>query len=88
MRRASWYALMIVAAVGWGIAGLLAHALVSRVGWFGVLIIGLIIILVPQLAELNRPLMAQWSIGLRGGWSVLSATNGSTSLGPLASLPC
>src|SRR5215468_12527911 len=53
MRRSSWYALMIVAAVGWGIAGLLAFALVSRVGWFGILIIGLIIILVPQLAELD-----------------------------------
>ena len=53
MRRPSWYALMIVAAVGWGIAGLLAFVLVSRVGWFRILIIGLIIILVPQLAELD-----------------------------------
>jgi len=63
MRRASWYALMIVAAVGWGIAGLLAYALVSRVGWFGILIIGLIIILVPQLAELDADSPA-WSATL------------------------
>src|SRR5215831_16962464 len=63
MRRASWYALMIVAAVGWGIAGLLAYALVSRVGWFGILITGLIIILVPQLAELDADSPA-WSATL------------------------
>jgi len=60
MRRSSWYSLMIVAAVGWVIAGLMAFSLVSRVGWFGILIIGLIIILVPQLAELDADSPA-WS---------------------------
>jgi hypothetical protein len=54
---------MIVAAVGWGIAGLLAFVLVSRVGWFRILIIGLIIILVPQLAEWDADSPA-WSVTL------------------------
>ena len=63
MRRSSWYVLMIVATLGWGVAVLLAFALVSRVGWFGVLIIGFIIILVPQLAELDADSPA-WSATL------------------------
>jgi hypothetical protein len=54
---------MIVAAVGWGIAGLMAIALVSRVGWFGIMIIGFVIILVPLLAELDADSPA-WSVTL------------------------
>jgi MFS family permease len=53
MRRSSWYALMFVAAIGWGIAGLVAFVLVSKVGWLGILIIGLAICLVATRAELD-----------------------------------
>ena len=53
MRRSSWYALMLVAVIGCGIAGLIAFALVSMVGWLGILIIGLIICLVATRAELD-----------------------------------
>ena len=53
MRRSSWYALLLVAIVGWGIAGLIAFILVSLVGWLGILIIGLIICLVAVRAELD-----------------------------------
>ena len=64
MRRPSWYALMIVAAVGLGDRGATGLcARVSRVGWFGILIIGLIIILVPQLAEWDADSPA-WSVTL------------------------
>jgi MFS family permease len=53
MRRSSWYALMVVVVVGWGIAGLIAFVLVAKVGWLGVLIIGLAICLVAVRAELD-----------------------------------
>ena len=53
MRRSSWYVLLFVVSLGWGIAGLIAFLLVSRVGWFGILIIGLAICLVATLAELQ-----------------------------------
>lgn len=53
MRRSSWYALMFVAVIGWGIAGLIAFTLVAIVGWLGILIIGLAICLVATLAELD-----------------------------------
>ena len=53
MRRSSWYALMFVAAIGWGIAGLIALTLVAKVGWLGILLIGLVIWLVAELAELD-----------------------------------
>ncbi len=43
MRRSSWYALLFVAVIGWGIAWAISVALVSMVGWLGILIIGLII---------------------------------------------
>ncbi len=53
MRRSSWYALMFVAAIGWGIASLIAFTLVAKVGWLGILIIGLAICLVAVRAELD-----------------------------------
>src|SRR5437763_13554255 len=53
MRRSSLYALMLVAGVGWGIAGLIAFTLVTKVGWLGILIIGLAICLVAVRAELD-----------------------------------
>jgi hypothetical protein len=53
MRRSSWYALMFVAVIGWGIAGLIAFTLVAIVGWLGILIIGLAICLVATLNELD-----------------------------------
>jgi hypothetical protein len=51
MRRSSWYALMFVAAIGCGIAGLIAFTLVAKVGWLGILIIGLAIC---RLASVER----------------------------------
>lgn len=53
MRRSSWYALLLVAVIGCGIAGLIALTLVAMVGWLGVLIVGLIICLVAVRAELD-----------------------------------
>ena len=53
MRRSSWYALLTVAVAGCGIAGILSFALVSMVGWLGILIIGLSICLVAIRAELD-----------------------------------
>jgi hypothetical protein len=53
MRRSSWYTLIFAVAVGWGIAGLIAFALVAKVGWLGILIIGLAICLVAVRAELD-----------------------------------
>jgi hypothetical protein len=63
MRRSSWCALMIVAAIGWGIAGLVAVALVSLVGWLGILILGLAILLVALNVELDSDSPA-WSATL------------------------
>lgn len=53
MRRSSWYALWFVAAGGCGIAWAISVVLVSLVGWFGILIIGLILCLITTLAELD-----------------------------------
>ena len=53
MRRSTWSALLLVAAVGCGIAWAISVALVSMVGWLGILIIGLAICLVAVHAELN-----------------------------------
>ena len=63
MRRSSWCSLMIVATVGWGIAGLVAVALVSLVGWLGILILGLAILLVALNVELDSDSPA-WSATL------------------------
>ena len=63
MRRSTWYALMIVAGVGWGIAGLMALTLLSWLGWFGLLIIGLSILFVALHAELDAEAPA-WSVAL------------------------
>jgi hypothetical protein len=54
---------MIVAAIGWGIAGLMAVALVSLVGWLGILILGLVILLVALNVELDTD-SAAWSATL------------------------
>ena len=53
MRRSTWHALLLVAAVGSGIAWAISVALVSMVGWLGILIIGLAICLVAVRAELD-----------------------------------
>ena len=53
MRRSSWYALMVVVVIGWGIAGLIAFVLIAMVGWLGILIIGLAMCLVAVRAELD-----------------------------------
>ena len=53
MRRGSWYALLFVAVVGWGIAVLMALILIYWVGWLGVLIVGLITCLIATRAELD-----------------------------------
>ena len=63
MRRSTWYALITVAVVGWGIAGLMALVLVSWLGWFGILMIGLFILMVALLAELDADAPA-WSVTL------------------------
>ncbi len=53
MWRSAWVALLIVAITGSGLAGLIALALVSRIGWLGVLFVGLAILMVAVRAELN-----------------------------------
>jgi hypothetical protein len=53
MRRPAWYALMFVGIMGSGLAGLIAVELVSRVGWLGVLMVGLAILMVAIFAELD-----------------------------------
>jgi hypothetical protein len=53
MRRSAWGAVLLVALAGWGIAGLMALTLVSLVGWFGILIIGLAICFIAVQVELN-----------------------------------
>ena len=63
MRRSSWYALLIVATAGCGVAALIALLLVSLVGWLGVLIIGLAILLVAIRVELDAEAPA-WSVTL------------------------
>ena len=51
------------ATIGWGIAGLVAVALVSLVGWLGILILGLAILLVALNVELDTDSPA-WSATL------------------------
>ena len=45
--------MLFIAITGWAIAGLMALALVSRVGWLGVLILGLAVLMVALRAELD-----------------------------------
>ena len=56
MRRSSWYAFLFVAIVRLGIAGLFARVLVSRIGWLGILILGLFILIIAVRAELDADL--------------------------------
>jgi hypothetical protein len=63
MRRSALYALLLVAGAGWAIAGLLAWALVARVGGLGVFILGVATLLVAVRAELNADAPA-WSAHL------------------------
>jgi hypothetical protein len=53
MRRSSWYALMFVVVIACGIAGLISFVLVAKVGWLGILIIGLAVYFVTTRAELD-----------------------------------
>ncbi len=53
MRRSAWYALALVAVVGSSLGGLIALTLVSRIGWLGVLMVGLAILMISVLAELD-----------------------------------
>jgi len=54
MRRASWYTLMTVALAGWTIAGAIAWLTVQALGWFGVMLLGLAIIVVALRVELDE----------------------------------
>jgi hypothetical protein len=60
MRRSTWYALALVAVTGWTIAAGLAWLLVARVGWFGVMILGVVTLLVALRAEMTSDYPA-WS---------------------------
>jgi MFS family permease len=53
MRRSSWYALLFVAIIGSAIGGAIALALVSRIGWLGILIVGMFVIFISVRAELD-----------------------------------
>jgi hypothetical protein len=60
MRRSSLAALLLVAGAGWAIAGALAWTLVGRVGWLGILILGVATLLVALRVELDADYPA-WS---------------------------
>jgi hypothetical protein len=53
MRSSAWYALLLIAVLGFGVAGLISVVLVAAVGWLGVLLIGLGICFVAVRAELD-----------------------------------
>jgi len=55
MRRSLWTALLFVAVAGWSVAGVLAWALAARLGWFGILLIGLVVLVAAQGAEAEEP---------------------------------
>ena len=54
MRRTTWYALMTVALAGWTIAGAIAWLTVATLGWFGVMLLGLAIIVIALRVELDE----------------------------------
>jgi len=54
MRRWSQYALLSIAVLGWAGAVWIAYALLVRLGWFGVLLIGLGILVPALCAELHE----------------------------------
>jgi hypothetical protein len=53
MSPAARNALLLVAGVGWSVAGLLAWALVARVGWLGVAFIGAAALFVALRVEMD-----------------------------------
>jgi hypothetical protein len=53
MRHSAWYALTFVGIMGSSLAGLIALELVSRIGWLGVLMVGLAILMIAVFAELD-----------------------------------
>ena len=53
MRRASWYVLATIAAIGWAGAALLAWWLMTRLGWFGVMLIGIVVLFASSRPELT-----------------------------------
>jgi hypothetical protein len=46
-------ALVLVAVTGWGLAAFIAYMIVIYLGWFGVMLIGLVTLLAGQFAELD-----------------------------------
>lgn len=53
MSRKTWLSLAVIAAIGWTGAGLLALTFASYVGWIGIFILGLIVLLITVSADLN-----------------------------------
>ena len=51
-RHWTHYALAMVAVLGWSFAGFLAWAMVYGLQWFGVMLIGLVVVVAAQNAEL------------------------------------
>jgi hypothetical protein len=54
MRRSSWIVLLTVAIVGWTIAGVIALLAVTTLGWFGVMLLGLVTLVVALRVELDE----------------------------------
>jgi hypothetical protein len=53
MARSAWYALLFVTVAGWCLAGLMALVLVSRIGWLGILILGMVVLMIALRVELD-----------------------------------
>lgn len=53
MTLRAWIILAVIAAAGWTAAGLVALVFVAHVGWVGLLVIGLIVLLASIAVDLN-----------------------------------